>query len=85
MGIGNLYANLNSAAQSYLHGIVTNVALLRRSDSSAFFASPQVLVRHPRFNVRLELVPQILYVEDLLADDRGPRVYRISAVPAKTI
>lgn len=49
------------------------------------FALPQILVCHPCFNVRLELRPQILYVEDLLANDRGLRVYGVSTIPTETV
>ena len=65
--------------------LTSSTALLRRSDGTTFLTFPQILVRHPRLNVWLELLPQILDVEDLLADDRGFRVYRVSTIPTETI
>ena len=61
------------------------MALFRRGDGSTFLAFSQILVCHPRFDVRLELVPQTLDVECLLPDDRGFRVHWVPAIPAKAV
>lgn len=58
------------------------MVLFRRGDSTTFLTFPQILVCHPRLDVRLELMPQILNVEDLLADDRRVRVYWVPAIPS---
>jgi len=76
---------LSSLYLIYILVVKGNASLLRRGDCATFLTFPQILVCHPRVDVRCELGSQIHKADDVLMDDRGLRVDCILAIPPEAI